>query len=307
MPNESRAGFVALVGAPNVGKSTLLNRVVGAKVSIVTHKPQTTRSRLRGVAIRGGSQIVFVDTPGLFAPRSRFDHAMVAAAWKGAVEADIAAFLAPANLKATDDRLHLVESLAEKRAGGGKLLLVVNEIDLVTPDSLFEVIDAYSGRAEFDAVFLISAANGSGVGDLADWLAAEVPSGPWLYPPDQIADFPLRIAVAELTREKLMLRVHQELPYQLTVETESWKELGDGAVRIDQIVYVGHNRHKGIVLGENGRTIKQIGVSARKAISEFLERDVQLFLHVKARPKWMNEAERYSMIGLDFSDGGTRS
>ena len=307
MPTESRAGFVALIGAPNVGKSTLLNRVVGAKVSIVTHKPQTTRSRLRGVAIRGESQIIFVDTPGLFAPRSRFDQAMVAAAWKGAVEADIAAFIAPANLKATDDRLQLVESLVEKRAGGGKMLLAVNKIDLVAPDSLLEVIDAYSGCAEFDSVFLISAVNGSGVDDFADWLASEVPSGPWLYPPDQIADLPLRIAAAEITREKLMLRVHQELPYRLTVETESWEDLDNGAVRIDQIVYVGHNRHKGIILGANGRTIKQVGVSARKEISRFLERDVHLFLHVKTRPNWMNEAERYSMIGLDYSDGEAQS
>ena len=307
MPTESKAGFVALIGAPNVGKSTLLNRVVGTKVSIVTHKPQTTRSRLRGVAIRGGSQIIFVDTPGLFEPRSRFDQAMVAAAWRGAVEADIAAFIAPANLEATDDRLQLVESLVEKRAGGGKLLLVVNKIDLVAPDSLLEVIDAYSGYAEFDAVFLISAVTGSGVDDFADWLASEVPSGPWLYPPDQIADFPLRIAAAEITREKLMLRVHQELPYRLTVETESWEDLDDGAVRIAQIVYVGHDRHKGIILGANGRTIKQVGVSARKDISKFLDRDVHLFLHVKARPNWMNEAERYSVIGLDYSDGEARS
>lgn len=304
MTEDTRAGFVALIGPPNVGKSTLLNRVVGTKVSIVTHKPQTTRARLRGVAVRNASQIVFVDTPGLFAPRSRFDRAMVAAAWKCAAESDIAAFMAPANRTPSESALEMVGTLAEKRHGGGPVLLALNKIDLVPREDLLTIVDAFSARAEFDSVFLISAEKGDGVDDLVDWLASKVPEGPWMYPQDQIADLPLRMIAAEITREKLMLRVHQELPYRLTVETESWKDLKKGGVRIDQIVYVGHKRHKGIVLGEGGRTIKQVGTAARREIAELLERDVHLFIHVKARPNWMEEAERYRMIGLEYADGG---
>ena len=300
---DTRAGFVSLIGEPNVGKSTLLNRLVGTKLSIVTHKAQTTRARLRGIAIRNRSQLVFVDTPGLFAPRRRLDRAMVAAAWSSAADADIAVLIIDAARGLSGETSGIVGSLRDRRAGGSALVLAVNKIDLVRRESLLETVKKLSSAGKFDGVFMISAFNGSGVDDLADWLADAVPEGPWLYPADQISDAPLRMLAAEITREKLMLRLHQELPYQLTVGTDSWKENEDGSVRIDQIIYVARDSHKGMVLGSSGSVIKHVGTSARKEIEKLVERNVHLFLRVKVRPKWMEEEERFTEIGLDFFGG----
>jgi len=300
--NKTRAGFVSLIGEPNAGKSTLLNRMVGAKVSIVTHKVQTTRARIRGVAIEGDTQIVFVDTPGLFRPRRRLDRAMVAAAWAGAADADIVVLLIEAHRGITAGVRKIIESLND-RASGQKIALAINKIDRVKSEILLGLTEEMNSLFPFVRTFLISAEKGHGADDLRKWLAEELPEGPWLYPEDQIADLPMRMIAAEMTREKLTLRLHQELPYQLTVETENWEEREDGSVRIDQIIYVARDGHKGIVLGKKGETIKSISQSARAEIAEFLGRKVHLFLQVKVRPGWLEEKERYSEMGLDFSDG----
>ncbi len=298
----TRAGFVALIGEPNAGKSTLLNRMVGAKVSIVTHKVQTTRARIRGVAIEDESQIVFVDTPGLFRPRRRLDRAMVAAAWSGAADADIVVLMVEAHRGITEGVEAILASL-EDRGGEGPVALAINKIDRVERSVLLELTQELNERFTFVETFMISAEKGYGVDDLRAWLARELPEGPWLYPEDQIADMPMRMIAAEMTREKLTLRLHQELPYQLTVETEGWEERKDGSVKIDQIIYVARDGHKGILLGKKGETIKAVGQLAREEISGFLERKVHLFLQVKVRSGWLDEAERYSEMGLDFSDG----
>lgn len=298
----TRCGFVALIGEPNAGKSTLLNRMVGAKVSIVTHKVQTTRARIRGVAIEGEAQIVFVDTPGLFRPRRRLDRAMVAAAWSGAADADITVLMVEAHRGITEGVEAILKGLAE-RAAGRTVALAINKIDRVQPPALLALAKELNERFDFAETFMISAEKGHGVDDLRRWLADALPEGPWLYPEDQIADLPLRMIAAEMTREKLTLRLHQELPYQLTVETEAWEERKDGSVRIDQIVYVVRDGHKGIVLGKGGETIKAVSQAARAEIAEFLGRPVHLFLQVKVRPGWLDEAERYSEMGLDFKDG----
>jgi len=299
---QTRAGFVALIGEPNAGKSTLLNRMVGAKVSIVTHKVQTTRARIRGVAMAGAAQIVFVDTPGLFRPRRRLDRAMVAAAWGGAADADIVVLLIEAHRGITDGVEAILEVLAEK-APGHPVALAINKIDRVQAAVLLKLTEDMNARFAFAKTFMISAEKGYGVEDLRGWLAAGLPEGPWLYPEDQIADLPMRMIAAELTREKLTLRLHQELPYQLTVETENWEERKDGTARVDQIVYVMRDGHKGIVLGHKGETIKGVSQAARAELEELLGRKVHLFLKVKVRPNWLEEAERYSEIGLDFRDG----
>ena len=300
----TRAGFVALIGEPNAGKSTLLNRMVGAKVSIVTHKVQTTRARIRGVAIEDESQIVFVDTPGLFQPRRRLDRAMVAAAWGGASDADIIVLLVEAHRGVTAGVEVILERLHEV-AQGRRVALAINKIDRVERSVLLGLAEDLNKRFPFVETFMISAEKGYGVDDLKAWLARELPEGPWLYPEDQIADLPMRMIAAEMTREKLTLRLHQELPYQLTVETENWEERPDGSVRIDQVVYVARDGHKGIILGKKGEAIKTIGQLAREEISRFLDRKVHLFLTVKVRPNWLDEAERYSEMGLDFSDGNS--
>ena len=300
--DETRCGFVALIGEPNAGKSTLLNRMVGAKVSIVTHKVQTTRARVRGIAVEGDAQIIFVDTPGLFQPRRRLDRAMVASAWAGAEDADITVLLIEAHRGATDGVERILEAL-DSHTSEKPVVLAVNKIDRVKRENLLVLVADLAGRHEFSETFLISAEKGDGVEDLRRWLANTLPQGPWHYPEDQIADAPLRQIAAEITREKLTLRLHQELPYQLTVETESWEERKDGSARIEQIVYVARDGHKGIVLGKRGETIKAIGAEARKDISELLGRPAHLFLTVKARPNWQEEPERYRNIGLDFSDG----
>jgi GTP-binding protein Era len=298
----TRAGFVALIGEPNAGKSTLLNKMVGAKVSIVTHKVQTTRARIRGVAMEGDAQIVFVDTPGLFAPKRRLDRAMVAAAWGGAADADIVVLLVEAHRGVTDG----VQKILAGLEGIGKsrpVALAINKIDRVQSEVLLGLTKDLNDRFPFVETFMISAEKGHGVQALREWLAKKLPESPWLYPEDQIADLPMRMIAAEMTREKLTLRLHQELPYQLTVETENWEERKDGSAKIDQIIYVIRDGHKGIVLGNKGETIKAIGKAAREEIEEFLGRKVHLFLQVKVRENWLDEAERYSEMGLDFKDG----
>ncbi|MDE4192406.1 GTPase Era [Phaeobacter gallaeciensis] len=298
----TRAGFIALIGEPNAGKSTLLNRMVGAKVSIVTHKVQTTRARIRGVAMEGDSQLVFVDTPGLFKPRRRLDRAMVAAAWGGAADADVVVLLIEAHRGVTEGVERILEGLAD--IGKGRTVaLAINKIDKVQAEELLALTKKLNDAYEFSETFLISAERGHGVEDLRHWLAEQVPEGPWLYPEDQIADLPMRMIAAEMTREKLTLRLHQELPYQLTVETENWEERKDGSAKIDQIIYVVRDGHKGIVLGKRGETIKAVSQAARAELEEFLDRKVHLFLQVKVRPNWLEESERYSEMGLDFKDG----
>jgi GTPase len=299
---DNRAGFVALIGEPNAGKSTLLNRMVGAKVSIVTHKVQTTRARIRGVAMAGQTQIVFVDTPGLFRPRRRLDRAMVAAAWGGAADADIVVLLVEAHRGLTPGVQEILKTLGE-RIGDRPVALAINKIDRVKAEVLLGLSKELNDAFPFEKTFMISAERGHGVDNLRDWLAARLPVGPWLYPEDQIADLPMRMIAAEMTREKLTLRLHEELPYQLTVETENWEDRKDGSTRIDQIIYVARDGHKGILLGHRGETIKAISQAARAEIAEFLGRPVHLFLQVKVRPNWLEEAERYTEIGLDFRDG----
>lgn len=299
----TRAGFVALIGEPNAGKSTLLNRMVGAKVSIVTHKVQTTRARIRGIAIEGQSQIVFVDTPGIFRPRRRLDRSMVKAAWGGASDADIVVLLIEAHRGLTEGAQAIIDRLRDEMPRGKAVALAINKIDRVKAEVLLALTQKMNEAFPFAKTFMISAERGYGVDDLREWLAAEVPAGPWFYPEDQIADLPMRMIAAEMTREKLTLRLHEELPYQLTVETEKWEDKPDGSTRIDQIIYVSRDGHKGIVLGNGGETIKSIGTAARAEISAFLDRKVHLFLQVKVRENWQEEAERYSEMGLEFKDG----
>lgn len=303
-----RAGFVALIGAPNAGKSSLVNRLVGAKIAIVTHKVQTTRTRLRGIVVRDNSQLVFVDTPGIFAPRRRLDKAMVEAAWGGAGDADIVALIVDAHAyrdaekggqsaRATQDTLNIIEKLKTNKQ---KAILVLNKIDTIKQTDLLALTADLNERFTFDETFMVSAERGDGLEDLAAYFAANVPEGPWLYPEDQMADAPLRFLAAEITREKLTLRLHEELPYASTVETESWQEKKDGSVRIEQVIYVERPSQKGIVLGKSGRAIKEIGQLARGEMMASFDRKVHLFLFVKVREKWGDDPERYRELGLDF-------
>jgi GTPase len=300
---RTRCGLVALIGEPNAGKSTLMNRMVGAKVSIVTHKVQTTRARIRGIATEGAAQVVFIDTPGLFRPRRRLDRAMVTAAWGGAFDADVVVLLIEAHRGLTEGVREILDRLADQMPAERPVALAINKIDRVKAESLLALSAEMNAAKDFAATFMISAEKGHGVEGLRRWLAGAVPEGPWLYPEDQIADMAQRQIAAEMTREKLTLRLHQELPYQLTVETEAWQERKDGSVRIDQVIYVAREGHKGITLGPKGETIKAIGQAARAEIGAFLGREVHLFLQIKVRPNWLEEAERYSEIGLDFRDG----
>jgi GTP-binding protein Era len=292
----TRCGFAAIIGAPNAGKSTLLNQLVGSKVAIVTQKVQTTRTRLRGIAVEGASQIIFVDTPGIFSPRRRLDEAMVAAAWAGAAEAD-AVILMVDSRYGLDDQAELVISGLEQAKV--KPLLVLNKIDQIRRDTLLEMVRTFNERWPFTATFLVSALTGDGVADLKSHVEALMPPGPWLYPEDQIADVPLRLLAAEITREKLFLRLHEELPYASTVETESWKERKDGSVRIDQVIYVEREGQRKIVLGKNGQTIKAIGQAARAEIAELIGQPVHLFLFVKVRSAWASDPERLRTMGLE--------
>jgi GTP-binding protein Era len=296
---RTRCGFVALIGAPNVGKSTLVNALVGTKVAIVSPKAQTTRALLRGIAIVDGSQLVFMDTPGIFAPKRRLDRAMVTTAWTGVEDADIAAVLIDAKRGLDEETGAILERLAE--IGGTKILLI-NKIDLVEKPALLAIAKTASEQAAFAATFMISALTGDGVGDVNSWLAAHVPEGPWHYPADQITDAPLRQLAAEITREKLYLRLHQELPYQSTVETDVWKELQDGSTRIEQTIYVERESQRKIVLGKGGQTIKAIGADARREIADMIEAPVHLFLFVKVRERWGEDPERYREMGLKFPE-----
>ena len=298
----TRSGFVALIGEPNAGKSTLLNQMVGAKISIVTHKVQTTRTRIRGVSVENQSQIIFVDTPGLFIPRRRLDRAMVAAAWNGAADSDITLLMVEAHRGLTEGVEKIISSISEIGMNG-KIALVINKIDKVNVNDLLSLSKEINDSYPFVETFMISAEKGKGINDLRRWLASNLPEGPWLYPDDQISDMPLRMIAAEITREKLTLRLHQELPYQLTVETEKWEEKADKSVRIEQIIYLSRSGHKGIVLGKKGETIKAVSMASRLSIEEFLGARVHLFLRLKVREKWMEETERYSEMGLDFKDG----
>jgi len=300
---ETRCGFVALIGEPNAGKSTLLNRMVGAKVSIVTHKVQTTRARIRGVAIEGETQLVFVDTPGLFRPRRRLDRAMVAAAWTGAADADVTVLMIEAHRGLTEGAQAIIDTLTERGADPARTVLAINKIDRVEASELLALTRKLNEAFPFAETFMISAERGYGIDDLRTYLAAALPAGPWLYPEDQIADLPLRMLAAEMTREKLTLRLHQELPYQLTVETEAWEERKDGSAKIDQVIYVARDGHKGILLGHRGETIKAVSKASREELKEFLGRNVHLFLQVKVRPNWLEEKERYGEMGLEFRDG----
>ena len=295
---ETHCGFVALVGAPNAGKSTLLNSLVGTKISIVTHKVQTTRARVRGIAIADLSQIIFVDTPGIFAPKRRLERAMVAAAWAGIDDADEVVLLYDVTKGAIDhDTRLIIDGLKER---GRQALLALNKIDLVKRDKLLALAAAFEAEGIFARIFMISALSGDGIADLRDDLAKRMPPGPWHYPEDQVSDLPLRLIAAEVTREKLFLRLHQELPYQLTVETEDWQDFKDGSARIEQVVYVGRDSHKAICLGKGGATIKAVREAAQKELEALLERRVHLFLHVTVREKWLEDPARYRTWGLDF-------
>jgi GTP-binding protein Era len=295
---ETRCGLVALVGAPNAGKSTLLNRAVGAKVSIVTHKVQTTRTRVRGIALREEAQLVFVDTPGIFAPRDRLQRAMVAAAWAGVQDADLVVFLFDAQRKHPDEATEaIVRGLAEKAQ---RRVLALNKIDAVPREQLLGLADELNRLGSFERTFMISALDGDGVDDLLDYLTDQAPQGPWLFPEDQVSDLPMRLLAAEVTREKLFLNLHQELPYSLTVETEAWEEFKDGSVKIDQTIYLQREAQKRIAIGAGGRTIRKVREQAQAELQEMLERPVHLYLFVKVRERWIDDPARYREWGLDW-------
>jgi GTP-binding protein Era len=294
---ETRFGFVAILGAPNVGKSTLVNRLVGAKVTIVSPKVQTTRSRMLGIAVQGQSQIVFVDTPGIFAPRKRLDRAMVAAAWTGAADADLMCLLVDCERGIDENTRRIVAELA---ALGRDAVLVLNKIDRVKRESLLALSAALNREGRFRDTFMVSALNGDGVGDLLDYFATAVPPGVWHFPEDQLSDLPQRLLAAEVTREKLYLETHQELPYALTVVTDAWEQFRDGSVKITQSIYVERESQRKIVLGKGGQMIKRIGAAARADLAAMLGCPVHLFLHVKVREKWSEQREHYAMWGLDY-------
>ena len=301
----TRCGFAAIIGAPNAGKSTLINALVGSKVAIVSPKVQTTRMPVRGIAIAGETQIVFVDTPGIFRPRRKLDRAMVNSAWAGAEEADAlllivdaADLTANANSPGARDTIAILEGL--KQGKGTKKALVLNKIDGMKRTDLLPLVEKFHAEGVFEDVFLISALKGEGVGDVASWVAARMPESPWLYPEDQAADIPSRLLAAEVTREKLYLRLHDELPYASTVETEKWEERKDGSVKIDQVIFVQRDGQKAIVLGKGGQTIKTIGALAREELETLFGRRVHLFLFVKVREDWAENSEHYKEIGLDF-------
>jgi GTP-binding protein Era len=293
----TRCGFVALIGAPNAGKSTLLNKLVGSKISIVTHKVQTTRAIMRGIALDGASQIIFVDTPGIFAPKKRLDRAMVDTAWGGAKDADMVAMLIDAERGLKGETAGILDKVASVRQ---PKILVINKVDAVKRETLLDIAQRANATVKFDQTFMISALKGDGCKDLMAYFAAQVPPGPWLYPEDQISDLPLRSLAAEITREKLFLRLHDELPYASHVETEAWKEQDDGSARIEQTIYVERDSQKKIVIGHHGQTIKAISMAARKEIQEMAERPVHLFLFVKVRENWADDPERYREMGIEF-------
>lgn len=301
LPDSPRCGLIAVIGAPNAGKSTLVNQAVGAKVSIVTHKVQTTRSTIRGIALHGDSQLVFVDTPGIFAPRRRLDRAMVAAAWQGAADADLTLFVLDAAKGLKGDAGDLAQALAERIGEGApKALVALNKVDTLARPRLLELAAEIDALGIAERIFMISALGGDGVGDLLDHLAAAVPEGPWLFDPDHISDLPQRLLAAEITREQVYLNLHQELPYAATVRTESWTERRDGSVHLEQTILVARDSQRAIVLGKGGATVKRIGQRARTELEALLERRVHLFLHVKVTPDWADRRDLYSEWGLEF-------
>jgi GTPase len=293
----TRCGFIALIGAPNAGKSTLVNALVGSKVAIVTPKVQTTRALLRGIAIEDQAQLVLIDTPGIFAPKRRLDRAMVTTAWGGAHDADIVVLLIDAKRGLDDDTAAILDKLGEVRQ---PKVLILNKVDLVDKAGLLALTQEANARAKFEATFMISALSGDGVADLRQWLAGRAPEGPWHYPADEVSDAPVRQLAAEVTREKLYLKLHQELPYQSTVETDVWTERKDGSVRIEQTIYVERESQRKIVLGKGGQTIKAIGAASRRELADILEKPVHLFLFVKVREGWGDDPERYRQMGLEF-------
>ncbi|WP_083875727.1 GTPase Era [Caenispirillum salinarum] len=293
----TRAGFIAVLGAPNAGKSTLVNTIIGTKVSIVSPKVQTTRSIVRGIAMEGQSQLIFVDTPGIFKPNRRMERAMVSAAWTGAADADMVMLLVDARRGFSEDVKAIIDGLLEAKR---KAVLVINKVDTVARPSLLDLSADLFDTGAFSDVFMISALKGDGVRDLVDYLAARMPEGPWLFPEDEVSDLPQRLLAAEITREKLFLNLHQELPYSVSIETEAWEERKDGSVRIDQIIYVMRDSQRSIVLGKQGAQIKRIGAAARTELEELLERRVHLFLHVKVAEDWHERRDHYMAWGLDF-------
>ncbi|WP_371346138.1 GTPase Era [Ancylobacter sp. IITR112] len=293
----TRCGFVALIGTPNAGKSTLTNALVGTKVSIVSHKVQTTRALVRGIAIEGATQIVLVDTPGIFAPKRRLEKAMVRSAWSGAGDADAVVLLIDARAGLTEDVQAIIRGLTDVKRPRAILL---NKIDLVKRESLLELAAKVAELISFDRLFMVSALAGDGLKELREWLAQILPLGPWLYPEDQISDAPMRSLAAEITREKLFHRLHEELPYRSTVETDSWQERKDGSVRIEQTIFVERESQRKIVLGKSGETIKAISMAARKELTEIVEAPVHLFLFVKVRENWADDPARYREMGLEF-------
>ncbi len=294
----TRCGFIALVGAPNVGKSTLLNRLVGAKVSIVSPKVQTTRARVLGIAMAGAAQLVFIDTPGIFAPRRRLDRAMVRAAWRGAAEADSVVLLVDAQRRGVDDDTRRI--IAGLKESGRKAVLAINKIDLVRREKLLALAQKYDAEGIFSDIFMIAAESGDGVDDLKQALAARAPPGPWHFPPDQLTDLPVRLLAAEVTREHLFRQLHEELPYALTVESETWEEFDDGSARISQVIFVERENQKAIVVGRGGQRIKAVREAAQLELEAMLGRKLHLFLYVKVRGNWADDPERYREIGLDY-------
>lgn len=295
---ETKCGFVAVIGAPNAGKSTLMNRLVGAKVSIVTHKVQTTRIRIMGIATRDESQLVFIDTPGIFEPKRRFDRAMVDAAWRGAADADKVMLVVDAKRGIDGDTQRIVDGLIRTKRS---VLLILNKIDLIQRDQLLALASKFNETGVVEETFMISALKGDGVDDVFDRLVEALPLGPWMFPEDQLSDLPQRLMAAEVTREFLFLQTHQEVPYATTVETDSWEEFKDGSVKIDQSIYVQRDSQKAIVLGKKGARVKEIGAASRAELSEIFGRKVHLFIHVKVRDKWMDDRARYNAWGLDFN------
>ena len=294
----TQAGFVALIGAPNAGKSTLMNAMVGQKVSIVTPKVQTTRSRIRGIAMHEAVQIIFVDTPGIFKPKRRLDRAMVNAAWQGAEDGDVLLLVHDcARREPDEDTLKIIEKLAESARPAS---LVLNKIDLAPAERLLVRVGEMAAMYDFEKIFMLSAETGNGIDDLKGWLAGKMPASPYLFEPDDLSDMPLRLLAAEILREKLFLNLHQELPYQLTVETDSWEECEDGSAEVHLSIFVAREGHRGIILGKNGQSIRRIGTAARKELEAALDRRVHLFSHVKYRKDWMNDSARYSVWDLDY-------
>lgn len=301
MSSATRAGFAAIIGAPNAGKSTLVNQLVGTKISIVTHKVQTTRFPVCGVMIRGNAQVVLVDTPGIFAPRRRLDRAMVKSAWEGATDSDAIVHLIDVRRwTGKGERAEDEAIVARLKELDAKAILALNKIDLVERPALLAAAQTLFAAGAYSDVLMISGLTGDGVKQLADLLASRMPEGPFLFPEDQAADIPSRLIAAEVTREKLMLRLHQEIPYQLTVETETWEQHGNGAVKIGQMIHVAREGHRSIILGRGGQTIKEIGMAARRELQEILGRPVHLFLRVKVSERWQDSRERFTAMGLDF-------